>query len=1774
MSNSIPGSTNSTNSLDTALFSALLTAASTITVDANRNIQNITFDNGNSGTLGYTLSGGSLLLTSGGSISSTGSAGAHTDRIDTPMTILGNNATYTFANNSTLATRLLWISGAITGQSTTGGTTTVVLGGTATGTNTFQSTLSAGTNGGAIAVVKEGSGTWRITSPAGNIERVNETTSWTINGGTLLVAAEGAQQLNHLGASPTMTLANVAGAQLDFGTGVLNRVIGFGSLSGGGANGGNIVNANFANLGIYIGFDNTSTTYGGRFIVGSTNATGGIYKVGTGTLTLTGSGNDAGSTTRINGGTLGLDFSRATTATDILTNSRAVTFQGGRLLLTGSNAATNSQTFASTTVSQGNSGIALTGNGANALLLSLGAITRNAGGTLDITLPTGTQTTNNGVRTSHTGLVGGVLAVNNSGAAFATIGGTDWATLSGSNIVAMTNYATNTTKYNTATNNIDVGVADSPAADRTVNTLRFNGNNTLTLTGTNTVTTGGILVTSNANSGATISGGTLRPGDGLSQRELVLINNGSLLTVNSVIANTSSTNAALTLSGTGNFLLNGTNTYTGATTIGSSTVTLGNSQALGVNSAVWIGDNPNAALDLNGFNISIGSLAGAGGPGGGGISTVAYSFGTPGGLVLIGTNSLTAGANNTSTTYGGRISGSGTFTKVGTGDLIISASNALAGFSGSLVVGAGTLTVGNVANTAFGTEQLGTATIYLGTIGGGTTNAVRLNLTGSTGRPIVLVAGNSGTMTIGQTSGGRASAPNTISGGITGAGELEILRAGAQGATLTVSGLINHTGNLTLRKNMDTSAGLLISGGIGSNVVNVTLDQMGSGAGTDSSISITGTIAATGTISHISSGTTLGGLPTISGVITRASRLVQNSSTMTLVLNAANTFTGDTFLQAGTIRLGNNLALQNSGLDTTGAGVLNATSRTALTFGGLIGSKDVASVITTNYSGIGALTLNPQSGKSYTYTGNIANGAANMTLTKTGSGTQILSGSNSYSGATTISAGVLRLDSANAISGGIGSAGGASALTINGGVLGLGNGDFSRGLGTATNQVQITGGGGFAAYGAHRTVNLGGASAGVTWGSSNFISAGSGTGTFLLGVEGADATVDFQNAIGLGTTGTNTRTIQVGDGSASIDAVLSGALTGDANQTFNKTGAGNLALTASNSHAGGTRLSQGTLSISNNAALGTGTATFASNSTVAALANLTVTNAYVISNGVTATFDSGANNWTNSGVISGTTGGLTKSGSGTLTLTAANSYGGATTVNGGTLALSGGNDRLSTAGSVAVGSGATLNLGGFNQTLAGLTGSGSVTNSNGTLTLNIASGNNSFAGSIAGAGSLTKSGNGTLTLTAANSYGGATTVNGGTLRISTNTAIGTSTVTLANATFLSYIGSGVATLNNDISVGSGTATIDNSGSGTLTLGGTLAKNGTTLTLNGGAGGISVTGSITGTSSNSDLVIGSGTVTLSGSNTYNGPTFVNNGATLNANSALPTANGASDLILDNSGSGGSTVNLGVDQTIASLSGATNSTVNLSNRTLTITNSGSGTVTYAGSIAASGGNLLKSGAFTQMLTGTSAYGGTTTVNGGALSLGTTGSLTATTSVTVTNGATLLLGSSVANSINTNAALTLGGGNLSMGAAGTGGSRASSQTFTSLTLTANSSIDFSSLSGTSALYFSTISGLSTYTLSIYNYNGLTQWNSSSNFTRLYAAVGGLDASNLGQISFFSGGAGSSLISTAQFGSTSGGFTQIVPVPEPSVLIAALMLLGWLLYTNRAAMRRLIRC
>ncbi len=213
-------------------------------------------------------------------------------------------------------------------------------------------------------------------------------------------------------------------------------------------------------------------------------------------------------------------------------------------------------------------------------------------------------------------------------------------------------------------------------------------------------------------------------------------------------------------------------------------------------------------------------------------------------------------------------------------------------------------------------------------------------------------------------------------------------------------------------------------------------------------------------------------------------------------------------------------------------------------------------------------------------------GSLSITRNTDGDGVVALNGNNSYEGSTafTGSAGtnylVVRLNNANSIPGGLGVTGGTSNITLSSSaVIGLGAGDFLRSIGPGPDQIQFTTAvnSGFAAFGANRVVNLGGNGDPITWGQA-------GLGQLLLGAPTADATVDFQNPINLGS-GTTSRNIRVVDGSAAIDAVISGSISSTGTGTLNKVGGGTLSLTAENTYTGNTNITGGVLRLDHPLAL-------------------------------------------------------------------------------------------------------------------------------------------------------------------------------------------------------------------------------------------------------------------------------------------------------------------------------------------------------------------------------------------------------------------------------------------------------------------------------------------------------------------------------------------------------------------------------------------------------------
>jgi autotransporter family porin len=196
---------------------------------------------------------------------------------------------------------------------------------------------------------------------------------------------------------------------------------------------------------------------------------------------------------------------------------------------------------------------------------------------------------------------------------------------------------------------------------------------------------------------------------------------------------------------------------------------------------------------------------------------------------------------------------------------------------------------------------------------------------------------------------------------------------------------------------------------------------------------------------------------------------------------------------------------------------------------------------------------------------------------------------------------------------------------------------------------------------------------------------------------------------------------------------------------------------------------------------------------------------------------------------------LTKAGAGTLQLSKANTYTGATLIEGGTL-LAGAANVIASSAQLSVSAGATFDLNGFDQQANNLTGAGNVTL--GGAALNVSNtADSEFDGIISGNGSLNKTGGGSLILTGNNTFTGATTIGAGTLQLG-------------------------------------------SGGTTGAVGGDIVDNGT-LVFNRSdtvvyAGAISGTGAL--------VQQGTGSVVLSNVHTYSGNTTVNAGSLVLASGA--------------------------------------------------------------------------------------------------------------------------------------------------------------------------------------------------------------------------------------------------------------------------------------------------
>ncbi|HEY7193209.1 MAG TPA: autotransporter-associated beta strand repeat-containing protein, partial [Gemmatimonadales bacterium] len=303
-----------------------------------------------------------------------------------------------------------------------------------------------------------------------------------------------------------------------------------------------------------------------------------------------------------------------------------------------------------------------------------------------------------------------------------------------------------------------------------------------------------------------------------------------------------------------------------------------------------------------------------------------------------------------------------------------------------------------------------------------------------------------------------------------------------------------------------------------------------------------GLLTVSNTISGAGVALTVGGAgnTTISGVIGTTTGSLTKDSTGILLLSAVNTYTGATTVSGGTLRLGIANAVSASSAVTVAAGATLDMNGFSDTIGSLAGAGTVTSGVA------GAVTLNAGGNNTSTaFSGVLQNGAGTLAVTKSGTGTWTLSGASTYTGLTTISAGVIDAQSNTAL----GSAAGATTVAT-GAALQV------DGSGLAIAEPLTLNGTGIANGGALRNLaNNNTVSGAITLASASRISSDGGTLTISNNIGGATQALTAAGA-----------------GNTTISGVI-GTTTG----TLTMLGTGTLTLSGNNTYTGLTTVSAGTL---------------------------------------------------------------------------------------------------------------------------------------------------------------------------------------------------------------------------------------------------------------------------------------------------------------------------------------------------------------------------------------------------------------------------------------------------------------------------------------------------------------------------------------------------------------------------------------------------------------------
>ena len=1225
--------------------------------------------------------------------------------------------------------------------------------------------------------------------------------------------------------------------------------------------------------------------------------------------------------------------------------------------------------------------------------------------------------TNSGVIRFATGSSIKTASTNTNGilGGWATYDNTTWAVTNGTGnaITGLTTYTNDTWA---AGNNTDVTAGGAnPASDATTNSLRFNqaGAKMLTLAGVNTLTSGGLIVTSNVGANATtITGGSLA---GAASSDLVVHqhNAGGSLTISSVIANNTAA-TGLTKTGVGTLNLTAANTYTGTTRVFEGTLNVtGNASAnakiyeVGSQGRLEIGY---AIPQVYGFGVTVNGAGTA----------------STNGLYLDGGKSYTlsstlrlAGAPTTVRTFG---TGNATLGGYDSGSTHLITENTASGSVFDSSIDFAGLSYGYVMNIAPGLQTASGDVTLLGNFSG--TTVFRKTGTGS------VRLGGSGTST--------NNGPFDVRQGT-------LIIANNSERLGTASNIILGNG---------TNTGRLVLEGVGQTLTALTT----SGTGTDNRVvggsATTGTLTINNTAASTLAAHLGGGSPNEDNVA-----LVKRSAGV-LTVSGTNSYIGGTTLVEGTLALNSPTALGPAGVISLGAGTLQFSANNTADYSSRIRLEDdiTVTIDTNGQNVVFASTLQTAP------TGNAA-------FTKTGAGTLTVGGNNNYSGPTTVSAGILKFDYSISNTSKIAD---NAQLKLAGGSLEIAGGnhvelmDSTELTASGTTTITRTSGSsvlslGYLSRNGTGTLDL--SAAGIA--RTSLTNDVSGKLPAWITIAGQPARVDpsgnilayagFADVFRLGgkipnNPNSNVRIVNGGTG-GNITPLFSG--TSDISSLLQNADAGPAVVDLGGNTlrvaAEGTVIvpaTSGALTIQNGMLSAGGASGIPGEILVDADGALTIDAAVEDNEG---------------GMVT-----LSKTGSGSLTLTQSNGYTGGTILTAGKLNVNhnqalGLNAPLTivggtldnTSGAPIVVEDAILQTWDGNVDFAGTnslrfnaTGTTATTTLTGNRTVNVAASELSFAGPITGGFGLTKTGTGVLTLDGANTYTGVTTVNAGTLKANASgngklytigtdgtfefgygvgNGYGHGVIVNGNGTAATtglYLKGGLSySLAETLTLQGAPTTVRTFGTGTAVLAGwdtnrvymnvTAASSGSVFDSNidfhsstygyrmniaAGAntatGDVIVLGKLTGATNANGTRFqkeGAGSLVLAGQGTNAAPLQIHAGSVILSGGNDRIGTGAAVSIGNGTGSGKLVLN-GYSQALAGLStsgtGTTNAVVGggATPSILTVNYDGATAQAFAGKLGGTGTNennlaLVKGGTGSWSLASGS-YTGNTTVNGGEL------------------------------------------------------------------------------------------------------------------------------------------------------------------------------------------------